>query len=111
MNQQRDLQGISALVTGASSSVGKAAAKSCDQPGAEVVVHGRDTARGSAVADAITAAGGKARFVAADLSARPSWMTWSTRREQRGPLPPSLPAGPPRGPPWTLANSRTADAG
>jgi len=33
-----------------------------------VVVHGRDAARGSAVIDSITAAGGKARFVAADLT-------------------------------------------
>ena len=36
--------------------------------GAEVIVHGRDAARGEAVVEAITAAGGKARFVAADLS-------------------------------------------
>ena len=35
--------------------------------GAEVVVHGRDPARASAVVDTITAEGGKARFVAADL--------------------------------------------
>ena len=31
-------------------------------------MHGRDAARGAAVVDAITADGGKARFVAADLS-------------------------------------------
>ena len=68
MNQQRDLEGISALVTGASSGIGKAAAEELGRHGAEVVVHGRDTARGSAVADTITAAGGKARFVAADLT-------------------------------------------
>jgi NAD(P)-dependent dehydrogenase (short-subunit alcohol dehydrogenase family) len=36
--------------------------------GAELVVHGRDAGRGSAVAGTITAAGGKARFVAAGLS-------------------------------------------
>jgi NAD(P)-dependent dehydrogenase (short-subunit alcohol dehydrogenase family) len=36
--------------------------------GAELIVHGRDPDRGSAVVDTITAAGGKARFVAADLS-------------------------------------------
>jgi short-subunit dehydrogenase len=33
-----------------------------------VVVHGRDASRGDSVVDAITAEGGKARFVAADLS-------------------------------------------
>jgi NAD(P)-dependent dehydrogenase (short-subunit alcohol dehydrogenase family) len=38
--------------------------------GAELVVHGRDAGRGSAVTGTITAAGGKARFVAADLTDR-----------------------------------------
>jgi NAD(P)-dependent dehydrogenase (short-subunit alcohol dehydrogenase family) len=68
MNQQRDLEGISALVTGASSGIGRAAAEELGRHGAEVLVHGRDAARGSAVADTITAEGGKARFVAADLT-------------------------------------------
>jgi NAD(P)-dependent dehydrogenase (short-subunit alcohol dehydrogenase family) len=68
MNGQRDLEGISALVTGASSGIGRAAAENLGQHGAVVVVHGRDAARGSAVVDTITAEGGKARFVAADLS-------------------------------------------
>jgi NAD(P)-dependent dehydrogenase (short-subunit alcohol dehydrogenase family) len=35
--------------------------------GAEVVVHGRDAARGAETVEEITAAGGKASFVAADL--------------------------------------------
>jgi NAD(P)-dependent dehydrogenase (short-subunit alcohol dehydrogenase family) len=68
MIQQRDLEGTSALVTGATSGIGRAAAEELSRHGAEVVVHGRDSARGSAVVDAITAEGGKARFVAADLS-------------------------------------------
>jgi NAD(P)-dependent dehydrogenase (short-subunit alcohol dehydrogenase family) len=68
MNQQRDLEGISALVTGASSGIGRAAAEALVRHGAEVVVHGRDAARGSAVVDTITAEGGKARFVAANLT-------------------------------------------
>jgi NAD(P)-dependent dehydrogenase (short-subunit alcohol dehydrogenase family) len=68
MNEQRDLEGASALVTGASSGIGRAAAEELGRHGAEVVVHGRDAARGSAVVDTITAEGGKARFVAADLS-------------------------------------------
>jgi NAD(P)-dependent dehydrogenase (short-subunit alcohol dehydrogenase family) len=68
MNGQRDLEGLSALVTGATSGIGKAAAEELGRQGAEIVVHGRDADRGSAVAGAITAAGGKARFVAADLT-------------------------------------------
>jgi NAD(P)-dependent dehydrogenase (short-subunit alcohol dehydrogenase family) len=68
MNKQRDLEGLSALVTGATSGIGQAAAQALGRHGAEVVVHGRDVARGGAVVDAITADGGKARFAAADLS-------------------------------------------
>jgi NAD(P)-dependent dehydrogenase (short-subunit alcohol dehydrogenase family) len=68
MNDQRDLEGLSALVTGATSGIGKTAAEELSRHGAEIVVHGRDADRGSAVAGAITAEGGKARFVAADLT-------------------------------------------
>ena len=68
MNDQRDLEGLGALVTGATSGIGKAAAEELGRRGAEIVVHGRDADRGSAVAGTITAAGGKARFVAADLT-------------------------------------------
>jgi NAD(P)-dependent dehydrogenase (short-subunit alcohol dehydrogenase family) len=68
MSEQRDLEGLGVLVTGATSGIGRAAAEALGRQGAEVVVHGRDADRGSAVADAITAAGGKARFVAADLT-------------------------------------------
>ena len=68
MSEQRDLEGISALVTGATSGIGRAAAEELGRHGAEIIVHGRDADRGSAVVDAIRAEGGKARFVAADLS-------------------------------------------
>src|SRR5580704_18824061 len=68
MSGQRDLEGIRALVTGATSGIGKAVAEELGRHGAEVVVHGRDAARGEAVVDAVTADGGKALFVAADLS-------------------------------------------
>jgi NAD(P)-dependent dehydrogenase (short-subunit alcohol dehydrogenase family) len=67
MSEQRDLEGLSALVTGATSGIGRAAAEELGRRGAEVVVHGRDSERGSAVVAAITAEGGKARFVPADL--------------------------------------------
>jgi NAD(P)-dependent dehydrogenase (short-subunit alcohol dehydrogenase family) len=68
MNDQRDLKGLSALVTGATSGIGRAAAEELGRRGAEIIVHGRDADRGSAAAATITAAGGKARFVAADLT-------------------------------------------
>ncbi|HEY2519802.1 MAG TPA: SDR family oxidoreductase [Streptosporangiaceae bacterium] len=63
-----DLDGLTALVTGATSGIGRAVAEQLGRHGAEVIVHGRDVGRGSAVVDTITAEGGKARFVTADLS-------------------------------------------
>jgi NAD(P)-dependent dehydrogenase (short-subunit alcohol dehydrogenase family) len=68
MSEQRELEGMNALVTGATSGIGRAAAEELARQGAHVIVHGRDAARGEAVAGSITAEGGKARFIAADLS-------------------------------------------
>jgi NAD(P)-dependent dehydrogenase (short-subunit alcohol dehydrogenase family) len=68
MNMDRDLEGLTALVTGATSGIGRATAELLATRGAEVIVHGRDAGRGAAVVQAITAADGKARFTAADLS-------------------------------------------
>jgi len=68
MNGTRELEGLSALVTGATSGIGRAAAEELARQGAEVIVHGRDAARGAQVVDGIGAVGGKARFVAADLN-------------------------------------------
>src|ERR1700734_192988 len=67
MSEQRDLEGLSALVTGATSGIGRAAAEELGRHGAEVIVHGRDSARGGPVVDGFAADGGKARFVAADI--------------------------------------------
>jgi NAD(P)-dependent dehydrogenase (short-subunit alcohol dehydrogenase family) len=66
--QQHDLRDQKALVTGATSGLGRAIAFQLVRDGAEVIVHGRDAARGIETVEAIAAAGGQARFVAADLS-------------------------------------------
>ncbi len=61
-------QSRTALVTGATSGIGRAIALQLARTGAEVVVHGRSSERGSEVVREIENAGGKALFVAADLS-------------------------------------------
>ena len=66
--QHLTLENQKALVTGATSGIGRAIALQLAHDGAEVIVHGRDAARGGKVVEAITADGGQARFVAADLS-------------------------------------------
>jgi len=61
-------QGRTALVTGSTDGVGRAAATMLGREGFHVLVHGRDRQRGEAVVADIVAASGAAEFLPADLA-------------------------------------------
>jgi NAD(P)-dependent dehydrogenase (short-subunit alcohol dehydrogenase family) len=61
------MAGERALVTGSTAGIGRAVAVAFAGQGADVVITGRDAARGAAVVREIEAGGGVAHFVAADL--------------------------------------------
>jgi len=67
-NQPRDLHGLRALVTGATSGLGRAIAFQLARDGADVTVHGRDATRGVQTVEEIELQGGTAHFVEADLA-------------------------------------------
>ncbi|MFF5075494.1 SDR family NAD(P)-dependent oxidoreductase [Actinoplanes sp. NPDC000266] len=63
-----ELTGKTALITGSTTGIGRAAAIALAARGASVVVTGRDAQRGAEVVEKIQADGGTAHFVAADLT-------------------------------------------
>ena len=67
MNSSGPLEGLTALVTGATSGIGRGIAEELGRQGAEIIVHGRDATRGAEVVAAITGGGSTAHFAAADL--------------------------------------------
>ena len=79
-----DLTGSTALITGATSGIGKATADQLAALGAHVVVSGRDRTRGDAVVAGIRAAGGTADFVAADLNDEQSVRDLAARAAEAG---------------------------
>ncbi len=62
------LQGRTAIITGATSGMGKAIAERFVQEGASVILSGRDEQRGSDLEKQLTQQGGRALFVAGDVS-------------------------------------------
>jgi NAD(P)-dependent dehydrogenase (short-subunit alcohol dehydrogenase family) len=71
-----ELSRSSALVTGGTSGIGRAAALSLARLGARVAVTGRDEARGNQVVQDIRAAGSRAVFLAADLRDEAALARW-----------------------------------
>jgi hypothetical protein len=63
-----DLAGQRAVVTGATSGIGRATALALGRLGADLVVHGRDERAGATLVDELERLGVDARFVAADFA-------------------------------------------
>jgi len=73
-----------ALVTGGNSGIGRATALALAQRGVQVILSGRDVARGEKAVAEIQAAGGTANFVAADLNDESSARELARRATELG---------------------------
>jgi NAD(P)-dependent dehydrogenase (short-subunit alcohol dehydrogenase family) len=62
------IQGRTAIITGATSGMGRATALLFAREGASIIASGRDASRGSALLDEIRGGGGRAEFVPGDVS-------------------------------------------
>jgi NAD(P)-dependent dehydrogenase (short-subunit alcohol dehydrogenase family) len=78
-----ELSGISALVTGGTSGIGRATAVALAGLGARVALSGRDEKRGNHVVSEIAAAGGQAEFLAADLADEAAVRSLARRATER----------------------------
>ncbi len=79
-----DLTGTVALITGATSGIGKATAFALAGRGAHVLVGGRDAARGEAVVTSLRASGAKADFIDVDLGSSDSARELARRATELG---------------------------
>ena len=79
-----DLTGTVALITGATSGIGKATAVALASRGAHVLVGGRNAARGEAVVTSLRARGAKADFIAVDLNSAQSARELARRAAELG---------------------------
>ncbi|MEV6172561.1 glucose 1-dehydrogenase [Streptomyces sp. NPDC051954] len=78
--------GRTAVVTGAASGIGAATAERLAQEGAAVVLADIAEESGAAVAERITKDGGRAEFVAADVSAEDDWRRIVSAAHAHGPV-------------------------
>lgn len=78
-----ELDGKVAVVSGAGRGIGRAAAEALAAQGAAVTLTARTASEGEAAAAAITAAGGKALFVQADVAKEADWVRTMAETEAR----------------------------
>lgn len=83
MSVTRELEGRTAIVTGAGRGIGQAIAVALAAAGSRVVLTGRDPARGAAAAAAIQADGGEALFMKADQGSDADWIATVAAAQDR----------------------------
>ena len=71
---------LTALITGGTSGIGRAAANKLVELGIHVIVVGRNAQRGDKTIAEIRAAGGEADFISSDLRTRRARAKWPEKR-------------------------------